>query len=1121
MLQIKNIKKVYKTGDLVQKALDDVSLNLRDNEFVAILGPSGSGKTTLLNIIGGLDHYDEGDLIINSVSTKKYKDRDWDSYRNHTIGFVFQSYNLISHQTVLKNVELALTISGVPKKERTKKALQALEEVGLKEQAHKKPNQMSGGQMQRVAIARALVNDPDILLADEPTGALDSKTSYQVMDLLKKVAKDRLVVMVSHNPELAKEYATRIVNIKDGKIIGDSDPFIIEEEKPVTHRNLGKAKMNLSTALSLSFNNLLSKKGRTILTAFAGSIGIIGIALILSLSQGFQNYVDKIQEDTMASYPLTIQSDTNNFFGSMMGKKLESDDKIEDGYVKEIPIITSITNSFGSNDIKSFKEWLENNENLHHDIVTKIEYSYSVSPLIYTRDVNNKIVQLNPSTIMSTIYSDAVVSMISSMSASNGMGSSFMKADFDEIEKGKTLLAGEYPHNYDEVLMVLNSKDMISDLFVYSLGLRDINELQKIIQQIMNGEDVTIRNKQMVISYDELMDIELKLIDANKLYKYNSDYNTYEDMSKDEIHMQKVYDESTQLKITGIALSDDDSSGILYSDELIYRIIEDAEKSVIVQKQLANKNIDIFSNTEFGDDSEGNDIDFNDLVSIDENLLKEAFKVNISENDFKFDTISEEQLQKIIFDNASKTVDSITSGPSVNDMVSIFTIINTGMLQNYISSYEKDNITEVDKENGVVTLSLDNVDTFSLNIDKNNYKNTLNYMLEISPETSQYKELLQVLQDSDYENLSSSVREMFLNYYDEVKNISFNNKVIYESYTKDSLPDSSKDMFKDYLDQINDKQTFVIYKNPNDLTNPIVSLKLLSDVMGNEKAIAYTTSAINNIINNYTFYVVAASIGSSVQAVMEPTLSSLSGLQDVFSKDIMTVDADKFKKAFNFNMNEDELSRLMSSMMQRTNASYNNNLISLGYQDIEEPSSMSIYFNGFDAKSDFLDLIDKYNDSVTEEKQISYTDMTGLLMSSVQTVISSVTYVLIAFVSISLIVSSIMIAVITLISVMERTKEIGILRAMGASKNNVSSIFNAETFIIGLLSGSLGILVTYLLLLPINSVIHSVNADITAVLNPIPALILICISVVLTLISGLIPSRKAAKQDPVNALRSE
>ena len=687
MLEIKNISKTYKTGNLVQKALDGVSLNLRDNEFVAILGPSGSGKTTLLNIIGGLDRYDSGDLIINHVSTKNYKDKDWDSYRNHTIGFVFQSYNLIPHQTVLANVELALTISGISKKERTRRALAALEEVGLKEQAHKKPNQMSGGQMQRVAIARALVNNPDILLADEPTGALDSKTSYQVMELLKKVAKDRLVVMVSHNPDLSEEYATRVVKIKDGKIIDDSDPYIVEEEVEAKHKNLGKAKMGILTALSLSFNNLVSKKGRTILTAFAGSIGIIGIALILSLSAGFQNYIDQIQEETMASYPLTIDSNTTNIFSAIMGREMLNDgSQLKEGFVKEIPMITTAANSLGTNDLKTFKKWLEDNEEIYIEDINKIDYQYDVSPLIYSRDATGEIVQLNPSTMLSGIYSDSAMSMVSSMMQGSAMMGAFYEEDFNNLSDYE-LLRGTYPSAYDEVLVVLNNKEMIPDLIVYSLGLRDTEELSALIQQVMNGEEVTIHNEQMMISYDDLLTLDFRLINATDLYKYNEKYDTYEDMNDDEKYIEELYSDAHKLKITGIAYSEG-NSGVIYSKELTSKVINDAYNTEIVQKQLNNKDIDVFSNTAFDEDKKDSGLDFNDLVTIDEDLLKEAFIVNISEDDFDFDMMDEEKMQEVIMGNAKEAATAVTSGPNVTQLSSAFTAMNTMMLDKYIDVYE-------------------------------------------------------------------------------------------------------------------------------------------------------------------------------------------------------------------------------------------------------------------------------------------------------------------------------------------------------------------------------------------------------------------------------------------------
>ena len=1140
MLEIKNISKTYKTGNLVQKALDGVSLNLRDNEFVAILGPSGSGKTTLLNIIGGLDRYDSGDLIINHVSTKNYKDKDWDSYRNHTIGFVFQSYNLIPHQTVLANVELALTISGISKKERTRRALAALEEVGLKEQAHKKPNQMSGGQMQRVAIARALVNNPDILLADEPTGALDSKTSYQVMELLKKVAKDRLVVMVSHNPDLSEEYATRVVKIKDGKIIDDSDPYIVEEEVEAKHKNLGKAKMGILTALSLSFNNLVSKKGRTILTAFAGSIGIIGIALILSLSAGFQNYIDQIQEETMASYPLTIDSNTTNIFSAIMGREMLNDgSQLKEGFVKEIPMITTAANSLGTNDLKKFKKWLEDNEEIYIEDINKIDYQYDVSPLIYSRDATGEIVQLNPSTMLSGIYSDSAMSMVSSMMQGSAMMGAFYEEDYNNLSDYE-LLRGTYPSAYDEVLVVLNNKEMIPDLIVYSLGLRDTEELSALIQQVMNGEEVTIHNEQMMISYDDLLTLDFRLINATDLYKYNEKYDTYEDMNDDEKYIEELYSNAHKLKITGIAYSEG-NSGVIYSKELTSKVINDAYNTEIVQKQLNNKDIDVFSNTAFDEDKKDSGLDFNDLVTIDEDLLKEAFIVNISEDDFDFDMMDEEKMQEVIMGNAKEAATAVTSGPNVTQLSSAFTAMNTMMLDKYIDVYEstegiikeetlstplpqtEENSEENNNESNIpdvkyLYLKEELLDAIASNITGENYKNALTAMASQAPEEyKEYVAMLSMLQAEDYDNLAASVKTSFYAYYKPV----FESSLIELVRNENGETVAKKILYTTQHQDIQGQRIEItIYGNPMSESKK-VSTDLISSAILDETAVAYTNKSVNSIVNNYATYMVAASIGKSLMSVMEPMQDSFSELGDKFSGDIFEFDTEKFKEAFQFEMDEEELSRLMSSMIKSSSATYKNNLKNLGYQDENDPSSISFYFKDFDSKNHFMDILDEYNENVDEEYKISYTDITGLMMSSVATIIDSVTYVLIAFVSISLIVSSIMIAVITLISVMERTKEIGILRAMGASKSNVSSIFTAETFIIGFLSGSLGILVSYLALIPINMVIHNTNSDITAVLDIHYAAVLIAISVALTLVSGLIPSRKAAKQDPVIALRSE
>ena len=666
MLQIKNISKTYKTGNFIQKALNEVSLNLRDNEFVAILGPSGSGKTTLLNIIGGLDKYDTGDLIINGISTKDYKDKQWDTYRNHTIGFIFQSYNLIPHQTILSNVELALTIAGISKKEKAKLALDALDKVGLKEQAHKKPNQLSGGQMQRVAIARALVNNPSIVLADEPTGALDTKTSIQVMDLLKEVAKDRLVVMVTHNPELAKDYANRIVNLKDGVIIDDTNPYKGLESSSNPGLNMGSnlgsnlppAHMSFLTALSLSFNNLLSKKGRTILTAFAGSIGIIGISLILALSTGFQNYINKIQDDTMSSYPLTIQSETTNVFTALLQAHVPNDkEEADDGLVHEQLMISSMMDSIGSNDLKNFISYLNDNEDLYKDDVKKISYAYSITPRIYTKDITDTIVQINPSTLMSSIYSDSAASLLSSMSAANAMGI-FVESDKETLESNTNLIQGRYPEKYNEVMLVLKDKDKIPDLLVYSLGLRDNKILNQLVNDIMTNHESDIKDEAKTFTYDELINRQLKLINTSDLYRYNSKYDTYEDMSNDKEYLEDVYNKSEDLIITGVAYCNDNSSlaGIIYYDSLVDHVIEVAKDSDLVKKQLVNPDIDVFSGNKFDEDKEKSGLNFNDMVSIDQDKLKNAFKFNLDTS-----AIKDTDYASIILNNSNDIKETITA----------------------------------------------------------------------------------------------------------------------------------------------------------------------------------------------------------------------------------------------------------------------------------------------------------------------------------------------------------------------------------------------------------------------------------------------------------------------------
>ena len=1063
MLQIRNISKQYKTGDLVQHALNDVSLNLRDNEFVSILGPSGSGKTTLLNVIGGLDRYDSGDLIINNVSTKDYKDRDWDSYRNHTIGFVFQSYNLIPHQTVLANVELALTIGGISKKERKKRALQALEEVGLKEQAHKKPNQMSGGQMQRVAIARALVNNPDILLADEPTGALDTETSVQVMELLKKVADDRLVIMVTHNPELAEEYSTRIVKLRDGKIIDDSDPFIIEEEQTESprYKNLGKASMSMLTALSLSFNNLLTKKGRTILTAFAGSIGIIGIALILSLSTGFQNYIDKLQEDTLTSYPLTVNSETADTTSAILAMASESGEGTGENIVRERKYISTMFSKIGTNDLQSLKKHLEEEADTVDEMVSLTRYQYSVQPMIYTRDASDKITQLNPSTMMSSLMGGNSSFM---MGASASVFYEMIDAP-DVLEEQYDVLAGKWPEKYDEVIIVLPEPNGMPDMLVYSLGLRDSKEMQDMISKIIAGEAVEDTGETLEFSYEELMKLPFKLVDASDTYRYNETYGIYESMTEDASYMQGVYDKAIELKIVGVVCAKGDvtstnlTTGVAYTKELTEHVMKTASKSEIVKKQLENQEVNVFSNKRFDDESEEAGLDFQDMISIDTNMLSSAFGVNVSESDIS--TMTQGYMGDI---SAAITTDTTKAQSAFDNTMA--TIISN-MLHDYIETHK-------DAMYGGGAL-----------IKMSDVERVVNEAV-----ASDVTEVLLAGLEKDY--------------------------VIPQDAFASAYKELLKGMLQGYITLYN--QTTQFPSDPNDPSAILI------------------TDAVETIITEFMKQdmVAAASqmmAGKMTEAIMQKTI--LTKVGELSSKLIGTmasafhVDESKIAGAFHFELSEEELMRLMETMSASSvEQNANTNLLSLGYQDVNKPTSISFYFNDFEAKEMFLDFLDDYNERMEkedDEKVIKYTDLTGLLMSSVKTIVDSVSYVLIAFVSISLVVSSIMIGIITYISVLERTKEIGVLRAIGASKKNISSIFNAETFIVGLCSGVLGILVTLSLVPPINYVIHTLtgNMDINAVLPVQGATVLIILSVILTLIGGLIPSKQAAKKDPVLALRSE
>ena len=1054
MLEIKNITKTYKTEGFTQKALNNVSASFRECEFASILGPSGSGKTTLLNIIGGLDKYDSGDLIINGISTKKYKDSNWDSYRNHRVGFVFQSYNLITHQTVLSNVRLALTLSGISKKEAIKRAKKVLKDVGLEDHIYKKPNQLSGGQMQRVAIARALVNDPDILLADEPTGALDSETSIQIMELLKEIAKEKLVIMVTHNPDLAEAYSSRIIKLKDGKIISDTNPYKEEKEKEqeeIKRKKSKKTTMSFFTALTLSFNNLMTKKGRTILVSFAGSIGIIGIALILAVSTGFQNYVDHIQEDTLTSYPLTLAEEATDITGLLLSMQESKNQKSEKGKVKEQQYITSMFSNIKANDLKSFNEYTKKNYKKIEKDISSIKYNYSIDPYIYTIDATNTLARINPNNLFSSMMGGGISSQFTTFSSIFSQ----MIDDKNTLDQQYEVLAGRWPEKYNELIIVLSEANSISDLLVYSLGLRDTKELTDMINKITTGKAVDKVNKPLELTYEDLLNIKLKLIEPTNLYKYNDSYNVYEDMSQDNNYMIDLYNKSEDLKIVGIVTSKEGvsstalSPGVSYRHDLIEHIINYAKDTDIVKKQLANEEIDVFSGKRFDSEKNTDALNFQNMINIDTSKIKNAFNINIDEEKIKNETAKK----------MAEISNSITTNidPAKEDYVVTMKDLLTGLYESIQDSISLNEIDEkvsnyLDSEQANINLqALEDVYV----IPKQFFKDTYNMIL---------KGFLQIYIQT-YAAMDPSIT------------IDENNPVAKKN-------DNIKDMLLNtYIENI------IESKAPDKMAKGMTEAVMKKEILG--KVGELTTFITVEIANAFQ------------------------------------IDQESIESAFQFNLKEEEVTRVITAMMNQKESTCKSNLISLGYQNLEEPTFISYYFTSFEGKEHFIKFLEKYNKKYEklkeESKVIRYSDTTGIIMNSVKTIVNAVSYVLIAFVSISLIVSSIMIGIITYISVYERTKEIGILRAIGASKRNISSIFNAETFIIGLLSGLIGIGITYIDIPIINHILHKFtgNIPLRAALNTSSAITLVLLSVILTLIGGLIPAKKASKRDPVEALRSE
>ena len=1188
MLQIRQLRKEYRTGNLVQKALDGVSLNLRDNEFVAILGPSGSGKTTLLNIIGGLDRYDSGDVIINGISTKKYKDRDWDSYRNHTIGFVFQSYNLIPHQTVLANVELALTISGIGKAERRERAVKALEEVGLGNQLHKKPNQMSGGQMQRVAIARALVNDPDILLADEPTGALDSDTSVQVMDLLREVAKDRLVVMVTHNPELAEQYATRIVKLRDGKIRSDSDPFLIAEgtqEEP-RHKNMGKSSMSFLTALSLSFNNLKTKKARTLLTSFAGSIGIIGIALILSLSTGVNAYIQTVEEETLSEYPLQIQS-TGFDFSSMMSDGGGQQEKAGNGEINVIKMVSNMFSTMDSNDLESLKAYLDSGDSGIEQYTNAIEYSYNVTPQIYRQD-GDGIRQVNPDTSFKALG-------LGSSSGSNSLMSSMMSTDvFYEMPEDSGLYqsqydvkAGHWPENYNECVLVLTSGGGISDFMLYTLGLRDSMELDEMIQQFIDEENVETPDNMGSYTYEDIIGITFKLVNSSDYYEYDSQYQVWRDKTDDEEYMKNLVKNGEDITIVGVVQPSEDANGLLlntgigYPVSLTKHVADAAENSEIVQRQLADKSTNVFTNEPFGEQGNDSEFDTDSLFTVDAEKLQNAFSFDSSgltdglDGAFDLSSLGASaggsldlsgmiDLSGIQLDlpqapslSMGDIMDSIEITASQDDISRMVSGLLAGYqeyaAQNPQADYSRlgeyflqylqtpeaqqilsDNIRDIIQSGADLTVSTEELQQLVQDVMAGYQEYAAANGYTDPDRFDEY--LIEYLQTPEAQAVLS---QWASNAFGDVGDVTITQEQLeklaselaagYQSYAaSNGLPDPSRmgEYFLDYLGTDDAKQ-----KLAAGIAGMVDTGSLESQISG---AVQSYMGQVMSSLSGEMAQSLETQIASAVTQVMGQISTGMESAMEQAAarlgenmQNAMSIDPEAFAGAFTMNMSGEELAELMMSMNSTENATYENNLKTLGYVDFDVPSGIDIYPIDFESKEQVVRILDDYNSRMEaegkDEQVITYTDMVGTLMSSVTDIIDIISYVLIAFVAISLVVSSIMIGVITYISVLERKKEIGILRAIGASKGNISQVFNAETFIIGLCAGVIGIGLSLLLLIPGNALIHYLAGtdDVSAVLPVVPAIVLILLSVVLTLIGGIIPSRKAAKSDPVAALRTE
>ena len=1082
MLELKGICKRYVTQSFTQVALDNVSLSFRDNEFVAILGPSGSGKTTMLNVIGGLDHFDSGDLLIDGISTKDFHDRDWDAYRNNRIGFVFQSYNLIPHQTILENVELALTLTGVGHAERRQRAREALEKVGLGEHVNKRPSQLSGGQMQRVAIARALINDPEIVLADEPTGALDSTTSVQVMDLLKDVARDRLVIMVTHNPELAYQYATRIVNLADGKITADSDPFDVAKATRREARPTRKTSMSFVTALGLSARNLMTKKGRTAMTAFAGSIGIIGIAAILALSNGVNGYIKKVEEDTLSSYPLTISKQDYDL-SSMMGGQGTADDGTseEDSTdssgskakgTDKIPVITAVKDMFASvksNDMTSFKAWLDDGGDGIDKEINAIQYGYGVTPVVYRAGKGDeKPVRLVPNAMTEAMSGGASSAATVSM---DSMGTSVFNEMIDDqslLDSQYDVVAGHWPTSANEAVMVLSSRGTVGDYTLYSIGALDINELNDLVNSAMTADgEVKTPQTGADFTYDDALSTTFKVLSPADAYRKNDETGTWTDMSGDADFMAAKVADGIDVRIVGVVRPNETanasalSPGIAYTHALTRQLMERAAGSKIVQEQLAHPETDVFTGKSFdelqGEAKQG--VDLSSMFSVDEAALKSAFSFDAS-----------------ALSGAAGGMD--LSGIDLSGL----DIDLSGVGQNI-------DFTDI--------MAKAPTPDFSGVFDG----------LELTPEQMQ--------------QVGALANQLFTGFMQSEQ---------FKALTPEDLKDASKlaAAFSAYLEQDTAAQQCLAQLKA--LGGDALAERLqqaMTDYVQKQLA-PYLQQAMDQVmksIGDQIATTVSAQLKAGAAGLMNQIATQMSSSFANLAS-AMHVDANAFAHAIHFNMDAEDLSSLMMSYAKASQLTYDNNLTTLGYADEADPISVKIFPRDFEAKERVLDHIDAYNEQVKaaghDEQAISYTDYMGIIMGSVTDIVNTISLVLIAFVSISLVVSSIMIGIITYISVLERKKEIGILRAIGASKRNVANVFNAETFIEGLIAGVFAIVVVVLVSFPVNAWALATKQVPNLMSLPVQdALVLIAISVVLTVVAGLLPARSASKKDPVEALRSE